>query len=680
MKVPVGEFGYRPAQLARDGNRPPAAAFVQDGLTALGKSGLAISTDALESAAKAKAIEAHAGFQNDALDLTSTLEKQLQAKEITREQMPELLTARLEEIKKKRLEGVATGLHDQVSAGFVGVEGQVRRAAEKAIELDLKQERVGSINNSLESLHRLALTDPQNAIRQAEMIIDSEGPGVLGADKVETAKQSFREKASYSYLSKQIGDNRDSIKGLQGVVARINTDEFANLDPDKRNLLVSHAESMIDRAQARAEAAAHRREAAIERGIKQVTQTALLGYPVDAGSLDALTRAAKGTAYEQDVAGLRTQIDYVRRFTQASPVQMEAELNRLDVEMHKPDARVTPELIGMREKLGSLYTNTKKILNENPMGYAVSRGQADLQPVDLSNLDSLKSQIQARAEVAYGLQRQYGAPLKVLFPEEARQLASVLRKAPVDQKVELLGILDKSIGDKNVYNATLQQIAPDSPVTALAGVHAGRGRMQVTNLMLRGESILRPVKSEDGTPDKGKLWPMPPEKDLRDGFSRYERDAFAGHPQARNDHYQAALSIYAAKSADAGDSSGDFNPDRWDQSIRLATGGIEKWNGRYTVMPYGMERGAFKDGLYGRIDQIAKNGRLADGVTASKLKDLPLEPIRDGQYVFRAGDGVLVGKDGKPVVIDFNAQAPSSDYKAARRVTDGDLTAQDRYQ
>gem|GEM_PF-4747896 len=680
MKIPVGEFGYRPAQLARDGNRPPVQAFVQDGLTVLGKSGLAVSTDALESAAKAKAIEAHAGMQNDALELTSTLEKQLQAQEITRDQVPELLTKGLEEIKKKRLEGVAPGLQEHVSAGFVGIEGQVKRAAEKAIELNLKQERIGAISNTLEDFHRLALTDPQKAIRQAEMVLDTEGPGVLGADKVAAAKQAFREKASYSYLSKQILDNRDSIQGLKGVLGRINSEEFANLDPDKRNMLVSHAETMIDRNEARALAAENRRLAQIERGIKQVTQTALLGYPVDAGSLDALTRAAKGTAYEQDVAGLRTQIDYVRRFTQASPVQMEAELNRLDVEMHKPDARVTPELIGMREKLGQLYANTKKILNENPMGYAVSRGQADIQPMDISNPDSLKSQVQARAEVAYGLQRQYGAPLKILFPEEAQQLSAILRKAPVDQKVALLGILDQSIGDKNVYNATLSQIAPDSPVTALAGVHAGRGRMQVTNLMLRGESILRPVKSEDGTPDKGKLWPMPPEKDLRDSFARYERDAFAGHPQARSAYYQAALAIYAAKSADAGDSSGELNSDRWDQSIRLATGGIEKWNGRYTVMPYGMERGAFKDGLYSRIDQIAKSGRLADGVTGSKLRDLPLEPIRDGQYVFRAGDGVLVGKDGKPIIIDFNASAPSSDYKTARRVADADLTAQDRYQ
>ena len=33
---------------------------------------------------------------------------------------------------------------------------------------------------------------------------------------------------------------------------------------------------------------------------------------------------------------------------------------------------------------------------------------------------------------------------------------------------------------------------------------------------------------------------------------------------------------------------------------------------------------------------------------------LPLENVGDGRYLFRRGAGYLVGKDGRPVVVDLN--------------------------
>ena len=176
--------------------------------------------------------------------------------------------------------------------------------------------------------------------------------------------------------------------------------------------------------------------------------------------------------------------------------------------------------------------------------------------------------------------------------------------------------------------------------------------------MLRGQAILNPPKTADGHPDKGKLWPMPDPELLRKAFASYEKDAFAGHADTRNALYQASVQIYAAKSADEGDGSGVLNSSRWDESMRLATGGIEKYRGKAIQLPYGQSYSAFTDELGKRIGFILESGRLSDAARM-KISDLPLEAVGDGRYVFRAGDGVLVyNDDRRPIVVDFNESMP----------------------
>jgi hypothetical protein len=82
--------------------------------------------------------------------------------------------------------------------------------------------------------------------------------------------------------------------------------------------------------------------------------------------------------------------------------------------------------------------------------------------------------------------------------------------------------------------------------------------------------------------------------------------------------YQSALAIYAAKSADEGDASGVINSNRWEESIKLATGGIEKYRGKAIVLPYGYTYSQFSDELGKRIDTIMESGRLAKGVTVAR--------------------------------------------------------------
>lgn len=198
-------------------------------------------------------------------------------------------------------------------------------------------------------------------------------------------------------------------------------------------------------------------------------------------------------------------------------------------------------------------------------------------------------------------------------------------------------------------------------MTAVAGIYASRAAQTnqgraVSDYILRGQSVLNPPKKQDGQPVGGKVFPMPPDKELASAFSAYERNAFAGKESARNAYFQTARAIYAARSVDEGDFSGEFKSKRWESAMALATGGIDQHNGRAVVLPYGSDLSTFRDGVRMRADALARSGALADGVTASELRDMPLENVGDGRYVFRAGDGVMVGKDGKPLILDFNKQ------------------------
>lgn len=459
---------------------------------------------------------------------------------------------------------------------------------------------------------------------------------------------------------------RDSIKGLDELDTRVQGD--AKLDEGNRNLLIGRIASRKDLLERRAQVIQDRVDRSVKKAIDQVNANTLQGFEPSVEQLQPILAAAKGTDMEPEALEMVAVANATRRFRLATPVQQENYLSQMEAKVREDPTKFDIRVV---QRMRSIYEAQQKQIQDDPISFAARQGfTEDVQPIDLSKPADQGDAIAQRAAVARGMQAQYQAPLKILTKEEKDLLVGELKNTPTPGKRGYFAALAQATGnDTEAYSAIMAQIAPDDPVTAIAGIYAGRGAKddkgnQVADLILRGQAILHPSRKDDGTPDKGHLWPMPQgqdEKTMRQLFSDYERDAFAGHPQARSDHYQTAQAIYAAKSAEAGDASGTIDSARWKESIKLATGGIERYRGKSVVMPWGVDYGAFKDGVAQRVEEIATSGRLTEGVTPGKLLDLPLENIGDGKYVFRAGDGILVGKDRLPIVIDFNkpvAQQP----------------------
>jgi hypothetical protein len=346
----------------------------------------------------------------------------------------------------------------------------------------------------------------------------------------------------------------------------------------------------------------------------------------------------------------------VADFSRLSPNDMMAKLNEL-----KTSYGATPskEQATHLAKIGRFVDNSIKLLRESPLTFATQREGAVVQPLDFAKPQEWESNLAARTGILLEQSKRNGTTPKGLFPQEAAMLSKALKDARPDQAAEMLATLRRGFGDDKVFRATMQQIAPDNPVVANAGIFAARGLEStkdraVADLILRGNALLRPDTKEDGKPAGGKLLPMPKEEDMQRGFASYERNAYAGKEQTRNVAYQTAKAIYAAKASEQGDYSGDLKSRRWAEAMSMATGKVESHKGSHIVMPYGMDYGTFKDGLKTRSIALIASGQLPAGFTPEKLRDLPLENAGDGKFFFRVGDGYLAGKDGRPVLIDFN--------------------------
>jgi len=253
-----------------------------------------------------------------------------------------------------------------------------------------------------------------------------------------------------------------------------------------------------------------------------------------------------------------------------------------------------------------IHDAQRKQVTEDPVTFAMRQGSIPVPfPVDLSDPEPAADALTDRFGIARAVSARYNAPFKPLTREEVAVMSSALSHGSPEMKRDYLAKLARATSrDPDGYMALMGQIAPDDPVTAIAGAMAGRQENRAADLMLRGQAILRPPAKGDGRPDSGGLLPMPSETELRSDFDSTVRDALTASPKARSAHYQAAKAIYAAMSADAGDKdTKTLDRDRWEDAITMAVGQIEKYNGRRMVLPRGYDVDQFED----RIDEVVQS-------------------------------------------------------------------------
>jgi hypothetical protein len=475
------------------------------------------------------------------------------------------------------------------------------------------------------------------------------------AKQLERAVEDGTQKELSARYTAQYLAGEDSPRALETLRKKVLSDSA--LGEDRRNILVGRIQNREYVLERRAEIAEDRRSRVIERGIAELNASTLAGFEPSQDQFTPLIAAAKGTELEAEVTRAISLADATRSFRNMPPVQQERALATVEAGIRTEPTKFDRRVVSAWR---SIYDAQRRQATDSPVTFGVQQGiVAPPQPLDLSRPDAMGPALRERYEIANGMALRYQTERKPLTNEEVRLLTTTLSNASIEQKRNYFASLAKTSGNDTLgvdgYLAVMAQLAPDDPVTAIAGSQAARGRAADADLILRGQSILRPPSKADGKSDGSGLLPMPAETELRLGFDRHIREAFSGKPEARNAHYQAAKAAYAALSVDAGDRDTKvLNGDRWEQAMDIAIGPVEKYRGRRVVMPSGYELSQFRDGIRDRIDDMFRTQNLDPSWTVDRLRNLPLENIGDGRYVFRAGDAVVVDKVGQPVVIDFN--------------------------
>lgn len=305
----------------------------------------------------------------------------------------------------------------------------------------------------------------------------------------------------------------------------------------------------------------------------------------------------------------------------------------------------------------------------DPIAYAMQSGIGGAKPLNFNDQKAFVAELANRQGVAATMQQIYGAPYSLLTKAEATTLNKGFETMTTQQRLGYLNSIKTSLSDPVAYRSVMQQIAPDSPVTAMAGMILSKQQplvvrntftadtvyqqQDVAGILLEGEALLNPTKTAKGEDGKGKVFPMPKEQDMRDQFSSAVGKAFAADPRGADFAYQAVKAYYAGKAAREGDITGTLNSGRLKDAIAAVTGGITDINGKGEVLrPWGMSEARFKDEAKGAFDKaMAANGYTGSAVDVYGAYGL--QSAGDGKYMLRSGTGYLTSRTGAPIILDL---------------------------
>lgn len=357
-----------------------------------------------------------------------------------------------------------------------------------------------------------------------------------------------------------------------------------------------------------------------------------------------------------------------------TPEQIQATVERYKPDASKPGFELANKRYDMVVKAAEQVNTARQA---DPMAYAQQTGIGDAKPLPFNDQAAFGAELSKRVGVAATMQQTYGTPYSLLTKAEAQTLNQGFDRMTTQQRLGYLDTIRKTVTDPVAYRSLMGQIAPDSPVTAMAGMIMSKqnpvvakgwtsdavfAQRDVAAIMLEGEALMNPAKTAKGEDGKvGKGFPMPKEQDMRDQFTSAVGKAFAGDPNGANFAYQAVKAYYAGQSARDGDISGTLNSGRLKDAINAVTGGVTDINGKGEVVrPWGMTDERFKNGAKAAFDRAIE----AAGYKGSQLDvwgAYGLQNAGDSKYLLRSGTGYLTDKAGNPIVLDLTEKPSLAD-------------------
>lgn len=333
--------------------------------------------------------------------------------------------------------------------------------------------------------------------------------------------------------------------------------------------------------------------------------------------------------------------------------------------MPKPGEEGYAEKYQQFELTRKVIAEGNKAFVADPVGTSVLRQTKGITEVMDGDTTKLAAELPKRLPALQTIGQRLGRPVALSAREAAVEQSKVQRMS-FNEKASYFETMRTAIADPQIYNAFVNQVAPDSPATSTAAKLIGlsgakqteRGGIispdviysskMVAERILQGEAFLRKTPGEnkqDGTgsargsvlPDNEKMWKV---------FAAETDKAFAGRPEAElNAAYEAVKAYYVGDMIAVGNIKGDLDEPKFQAAVARVLGKPVATGDTKVFIPWGWNESQFRDAAKQRYDAL---GLKTPFSSASFVL------IGDKRYGLKTGLGVMTDATGKPVEIDLS--------------------------
>jgi hypothetical protein len=660
-KIPTGNFGTvlpqatRTATVNTDGG-------VNQALQGLAQTGMDLAQQyqrVEEQQQRMAAVSSMAGLNNDLHDARDALDRDLQAGTIKPEDAMSEWQKRAAEAKKGRLDGLSQYQIDVIEPQFVATTGALGRTVQGAAIKRTQQNIGADILTTGEALQRDAMRDLPGAIGQYHKIVDSMGPQAgWSPEQIAKAKQGFTELTSFNVGNAAIegAAQTGDITKVRAVRERLQGPEGEAIDPAKRTALITKAyayENGIEAQAQRDRDRAQREQDGLENKsvdtYNKYFDLVSQGRFLSADAVNDLVTSTTGTRMAGPVQELVKSQAKVAGFASLPLQQQAATLERMRAAGSDPSIGVSPEEQKVQEQFQRIYDAGTKAYAENSWQAAQERGVIkDAPTIQLNDVQTAQQVLAQRMKVIGQVEIAAGRKVSPLQPQEADQIARLIKALPPDQQSGALASLGTIIGDADRVAALAKQMHDKDQTLGLAMILAGdrttQGRYS-SELLLRGDRAIK---------DKAIMIDATKETGWRGAIANIVGDAFPNQ-EVRQQVINSAYLINAGIVADGGSS----DPAR---ALRLTVGSIVDHNGSKIPLPRGMEEKDFDKRLSSitpaDIASQSTDQRVYVGGTsipaADFVKQLPnaqLISAGPGRYNVKAGGTLATNSQGQRITI-----------------------------
>lgn len=470
-------------------------------------------------------------------------------------------------------------------------------------------------------------------------------------------KQAFKDGNWATHATQRVVEARDGLGTLQKIEHDLTAEDgfySKKLDPDKRNQLLNTVTGRIYQVKEHQQRQAEIRETRAERILTQMDRQAATGVPPPPALQQQWQAALSGTSAAGEFKPRMAQMGEVQTLLRAPMAVQQQYIDNKRRQMSVNGASVAEQ--ANVDRLQTAVDANKKMLRDDPLTFNAMRTGADVEPLDISGVTTpdgqqrLMGQISDRFDVVNSVRKGYGPEVsRVPFKAgELSMLSAALTSADDGTKLQIFGAIAAGAPSGADFAATAKALAPDQPITVLAGMAQFRGLKgkdgtNIPQTLLAGAKVLT-----------DKSTPMPKDAMFREAFNKSVGNSLVPGTPQREQAYLAFKSLYAGMSGPKGikhdGAAPELDENLSKQSVEMATGGIVERGGAKVIKPYEMEEATFNALVDMELEGLAMHSKLP----ISQLEDMPLSPVpgREGSYyLMNAGRVQVDPATNQPMVV-----------------------------